>query len=147
MKVEIPADNEGYALLQCSLCGDYFKITPHDYEDDGILELCCPNCGLISDGYFTEDVVELAMAIANNYAMDMIYQEMKKWERKFKGGLVTFKAGKKPKEKYESTIRATIEALTVHKYQCCDRSIKIKPLLKIAGSYCPFCRVKEFGIE
>lgn len=144
MTIEIPSDDDGFALLQCPLCGEYFKITPGDYEDDSVLELRCPNCGLISDNYFTEDVLELAMAKTQNYAIDLIYNEMEKWERQFKSGIVTFKAGKKPKEEYESPIHATIEALTIHQYQCCGRKAKIKPILQIVGSYCPFCGVKEF---
>ena len=147
MAIEIPSDNDGFALLQCSLCGEYFKITPSDYEDDTVLELCCPNCCLICEDYFTEDVIDLAMAKTQNYAMDLIHNEMKKWEQQFKGGCVTFKAGNKPKEEYESPIYVTIEALTIHQYRCCGRKVKIKPMLQIIGSYCPFCGVKEFETE
>ena len=35
----MPADNDGYVLLQCPNCGTYFKATPSDIEDDGVLEL------------------------------------------------------------------------------------------------------------
>jgi uncharacterized C2H2 Zn-finger protein len=144
MRIGIPTDNDGYVLLQCPLCGEYFKITPINYEDDGVLEIRCPNCGLISDDYFTEDVIELAAKKAKNYAMDLFHKEMKKWERQFKDDRITFKAGKKPKVEYESQIQTTIEAMTSHQYRCCGRSAKIKLLLQIIGSYCPFCGVKEF---
>ena len=147
MNIEIPADDDGYSLLQCPLCGEYFKLAPNDYIDDGVLELYCPNCGLVSDNYLTEDVIKLAMTMAKNYAMDLIYEKMKVWERQFKGGNITFKAGKKPRDEYESPIQATIEAMIVHRYQCCGLSIKIKPLLKMTGSYCPYCGVKEFDTE
>jgi uncharacterized C2H2 Zn-finger protein len=70
MTIEIPADNDGFVLLQCALCGEIFKVKPCDFEDD-----------------------------------------------------------------------------TVHQYRCCNREVKIKPLLKIAGSYCPFCGVKEFETQ
>lgn len=147
MKIEIPADNDGYVLLQCSFCGELFKITASDCEDDSVLELRCPACALVSDNYLTDDVVELAMTMVSNYAMDLIHNEMKKWERQFKGGAVTFKAGKKPKEEYETPIRATIDAMVEQEYRCCKKSIKIKPLLNITGSYCPFCGVKDFETE
>ena len=75
MKIEIPADYEGYILLQCPLCGEYFKLKPNDYNDDRFLELYCPNCGLVSDNYLTEDVIELAMTKAQNYAKNYIYKE------------------------------------------------------------------------
>jgi hypothetical protein len=147
MQITIPADNDGFVLMQCHFCGEYFKVTPSDYEDDNVLELHCPGCGLISDNYFTEDAIDLAMTMAKNYAMNMIHDEMKKWERQFKSKSVTFKAGKKPTPESENPIRATIEALTKTHFPCCKRYAKIKPLLKISGCYCPFCGVKHFGIE
>ncbi|MDR1409625.1 MAG: TFIIB-type zinc ribbon-containing protein [Oscillospiraceae bacterium] len=147
MQVSIPADNDGFVLLQCPLCSEYFKITPQDYEDDGILELRCPGCGLTSENYFTEDVIDLAMTMTKNYAMYMIHDEMKKLERKFKSKSVSFTAGKKPVPESESPIRAIIEALTKTHFPCCKRYAKIKPLSKISGYYCPFCGVKHFGIE
>ena len=78
MEISIPADNDGYILLQCPNCGTFFKATPSDIEDDGVLELFCPSCGLVGEDYITEDVLELAMAMAQNKAMDMIHEEFKK---------------------------------------------------------------------
>jgi len=147
MKIEIPTDNDGFVLLQCTLCGEYFKVTPSDYEDDGVLEIYCPSCGLVSENYITEDVIELAMTMAHNVAMDLVYNEMKKLERKFKGGAISFKAGKKPKPEQENPIRATIEALTITHFRCCNKKVKIKPMLRISGCYCPFCGVKSFEVE
>ena len=147
MKIEIPADNDGFALLQCSLCGELFKVKPSDYEDDGVLEIHCPACGLSGENFFTEEVIELALAMAQNYAHDLIYSQMKKWEKQLSNGIMTFKAGKKPKPEYESPIHATIDALTITRFRCCGYDTKIKPLLKICGSYCPFCGVKEFELE
>lgn len=147
MKIEIPTDNDGFLLLQCPLCGEYFKITPSDYEDDGVLEIFCPNCGLVDENYLTEDVVKLAMVMTHNVGIDLVYDEMKKWERKFNGGLVSFKVGKKPAHEYENPIHATIEALMITHFRCCEKSAKIKPVLKISGCYCPFCGVKDFEVE
>jgi uncharacterized C2H2 Zn-finger protein len=146
-QISIPADNDGYCLLQCPTCGEYFKVKPDDYKDDGVLELRCPACGLVGDNYITEDVLELAMAIVQNYATDLIFNEFKKMERKFKGGSVKVKAGKKPKPEPESPIRAGIEALAITNFACCKRSAKIKPLLQITGCYCPFCGVKNYEVE
>ena len=147
MEISIPADNDGYVLFQCPMCGDYFKIKPIDYEDDGVLDLHCPNCGLCGEDYFTDDVIELAHAMATNVAMDLIYNEMKKLERKSKGGMVTFKAGNKPTPEPETPVRAGVEALATTSFYCCKRYAKIKPLLRITGCYCPFCGVKEYEIE
>jgi len=147
MHITVPADNDGYVLLQCPNCGEYFKIKPNDYQDDGVLEIFCPACGLAGDNYMTEDVLELAQAMVKNYATNLIYNEMKKFERQFNHGGVSFKAGKKPAHETETPVRAGIEALEITAFPCCHRSSKIKPLLKITGCYCPFCGVKEYETE
>jgi len=147
MRIAIPADNDGYVLLKCPECGDYFKITPADYEDDGVLSVCCPSCGLSSSNYITEDVLELTMAVARNMAIDLVYDELKKWEKQFSKGFMTSTAEKKPKLEPENPIRCGIEALVITHFRCCNRSAKIKPLLRLTGCYCPFCGVKEFEIE
>ena len=69
------------SFLQCEQCGTYFKATPSDLEDDGVLHIFCPSCGLISENYVTEDVLELAMKMVTNAVNDMIYNEFKKMER------------------------------------------------------------------
>lgn len=147
MEISVPADVDGYVLLKCSHCGTYFKATPSDLKDDGILEITCPSCGLTSDNYFTEDVLELAYSMVKNKVNDLIYDEFKKMERKFNKGLVTFKAGKKPTHEPENPIKSGIEALQITNFPCCNRSAKIKPLLKMSGCYCPFCGVKNYEIE
>lgn len=81
MTISIPTDDEGYVLLQCEHCGIYFKVTPTDLKDDGVLHIFCPSCGLISENYVTEDVLELAMKMVANAVNDMIYNEFKKMER------------------------------------------------------------------
>jgi hypothetical protein len=92
-------------------------------------------------------VLELALTMGKNKAMDMIYDEFKKMERKFKKGPVTFKAGKRPKQEPENPIRSGIEALEITTFLCCNRTAKVKPILKIAGCYCPFCGVKNYEVE
>ena len=34
MEISIPTDQEGYVLLKCSICGEFFKLTPEDMMDD-----------------------------------------------------------------------------------------------------------------
>lgn len=147
MKISIPPDNDGYVLLKCPYCGTYFKAMPHDIEDDGVLELFCPSCGLAAESFITEDVIELALAMVRNKAMDIIYQKCKEMERHFDNGFVTFKAGKPPESEPENPIHASIEALEIVSFPCCKRTAKIKPLLKMTGCYCPFCGVKNYEVE
>ena len=147
MSIDIPTDNDGYVLLQCSLCHEYFKVTPTDYQDEGFLWLCCPNCGLIAENYLTEDVIELALDIAQNLVNGVIHANLKKLERQIGGDSVTFKVGKKPQLVHENPIYASIEALNIRSYRCCGRTAKIKPILQMTGSSCPFCGVKSFETE
>lgn len=147
MTIPIPTDDDGYVLLECPVCGTYFKVTPDDLQDDGVLEVFCPSCGLVSDSYLTEDVLELAITMAQNIAMDMIHNEFKKMEHQFRRGPVTVKAGKKPKHELENPIHSGIEALEIASFPCCLRTAKVKPLLKMTGCYCPFCGVKNYEVE
>ena len=144
-EISIPADNDGFILMQCQLCGEFFKLTPDDIEAEDVLEIWCPSCGLKSEKYLTEDVVELAMKMAENSAMNLIFKEMKKLERNFQGRDLSFKVGKKPNPKSEDPIIAGIEILENHNYECCKRQAKIKPIVKMVGSYCPFCGVNYDG--
>jgi hypothetical protein len=146
-EISIPCDDDGYILLQCEHCGTFFKISTDDMRDDRLLELYCPCCGLISDCYLTGDAIELAQAIVQNYALDMIYDAFKDLEKSTRKGIVQFKAGKKPKHVDENPIRSGIDALEISRFECCRRSAKIKPLLKMTGCYCPFCGVKNYEVK
>ena len=116
-EVSIPADDQGFVLMQCPLCGEFFKIKPEDYHAEDVIEIWCPSCGLKAENYFTDDVIELALKKTKNYANDLIYNEMKKWEKKFKGSFISFKAGKKPQHEEEYPIKYGIEALEAFKNQ------------------------------
>ena len=58
-EISIPADNDGYSLLQCQLCGEFFKLIPGEVEEDDVIQLWCPCCGLVNENLFTDEVVEL----------------------------------------------------------------------------------------
>ena len=146
-QISIPSDNDGYILLRCEHCGTFFKVPASDIEDDRLLNIYCPSCGLISEHYLTPEVIELAEAIIQNYAMDVLYDTFKDLERKTRHGFVQVKAGKKPKHVRENPIKTGIEALEITGFRCCHRSAKVKPLLRITGCYCPFCGVKEYEVE
>ena len=145
--ISIPPDDDGYILLHCEHCGEYFKVTANDIEDDRVLNVYCPACGLESDSYITEDVIELAEARATNYAQNLIYDELKKLEKQTRGSLLQFKIKSKPEYLYENPVRSGIEALQIVSFPCCHRRAKIKPLLKMSGCCCPFCGVKIYDFE
>ena len=146
-EIVIPTDNDGFALLQCNLCGEFFKLKPSDVQSDEALNIWCPVCGFISEGYFTQDVINLALKMATNIANDLLFDSLKDMQKNFNSGFISMKISKKSDREIESPIVSSIEVLEIQKYKCCKKQAKIKPLVKIFGSYCPYCGVKYDEFE
>lgn len=138
IEVSIPTDDDGFVLLKCPKCGEEFKLIPSDVECDEVKDIYCPLCGLISDNYITDDIIELAQAKAVNQLLGGFYDEMKKLERQTKNSMVQFKAGKFEKEE-EIPIKSTIDPMEMVDFDCCNKTAKIGHLLHYSGCYCPFC--------
>jgi Zn finger protein HypA/HybF involved in hydrogenase expression len=147
IEIPLPSDVDGFILLQCQFCGEFFKITPDDFQDDRILKLRCPACGLSNDSFITEDAIELAGTKANNIAKHMLNKELSKIENKFKGSFLSIKIEKKYELQPENPLRTVIDNLETALFRCCQRKAKIKLILKISGCYCPFCGVKNYELE
>ena len=111
-EISIPTDKDGYVLLQCPNCGTFFKMTPEDFQSDGILAIHCPSCGLEGGNYFTQDVLDLALAKAKNWAQKYINDELKKIEKKA-DGMVSISVESKLEKEYESPIVSTIDAMEI----------------------------------
>ena len=94
-----------------------------------------------------KDVIDLALKIATNIANDLLFDSLKDMQKNFKGGFISMKISKKPDKEIESPIVSGIEALEIQKYKCCKKQAKIKPLVKMFGSYCPYCGVKYDEFE
>ncbi len=146
-KIKIPTDDDGFVLLKCSHCGTFFKLTPYDIEDDGVLSLFCPCCGLTSENFITDDVSELAYAILSNFAVNSIFDNFDEKVRTNRNNSIKFKVGKRPNPINERLINSGIHALNITTFQCCDRNAKVKPLLIMTGCYCPFCGVRSFETQ
>lgn len=138
VNVPVPTDVNGFVLLQCPKCGEYFKLSPIDMQSENVLNIYCPLCGLISDNYWTDDVIELAQVKVLNHVIDDFYNEMKKLERKSRNSIVKIKA-KKPKEVEEISIKSTVDSMEIINFECCHRQAKIRHLLNYCGCYCPYC--------
>lgn len=147
LEISIPSDNEGYILLQCEHCGTFFKVVTDDLQDERLLNIFCPCCGLVSECYFTDEVINLANAMVENFVKDEIFMMIKKFEKKSRNNLIQTKAGKRPAHVDEVPIQTGIDALGITEFKCCKKFAKIKLLLKITGCYCPFCGVKVYEIE
>lgn len=147
IEISVPTDTDGYLLLQCPYCGQFFSAPPSDVESDTVLFLHCPACGLSGESFVTEDVMETALAIAKNKMLDSLHAEMVKMERRHNRGAVKFKAGPPPKHVHEEPIHAWINEMEIVTFPCCHLTGKIRPLLKMTGCYCIYCGVKCFEFE
>ncbi len=141
-EIEIPSDVDGFVLLQCPKCGEFFKLIPSEMEAEDVISIYCPFCGLVSEDYYTDDVITLANKIAKNIGTDLINDFLKDLETSFKNGPITFKSNTKIEKETETPIVSGIEAMVVQKYKCCKREAKIHPIVKISGSFCPYCGVR-----
>lgn len=101
---------------------------------------------MVSSSYLTDDVNDLVDTKVKNYVNDIIDDFINKIERTSNKNII-IKGTKKTKKEYEKPIRPIIDTLEIARFDCCNRSAKIKPLLKFTGCYCPFCGVKNDGIE
>ena len=83
-EISVKSDEDGFILLQCSLCGEFFKLLANDLNDEANINIWCPYCGLNGKKYFTEEVLDTGLKIAKNEVNDIIYQTFKDFERKTK---------------------------------------------------------------
>ena len=144
-EISIKSDSDGFILLQCSLCGEFFKLLASDLNDESTLNIWCPYCGLNGKKYYTDEVLDISMKIAKNEANNIIYNSLKELERKTKNNkFMTFKCGKEPEKEVITPIKPRIENLEIIKYECYNTRAKIKPVSIESGSYCPLCGGAKF---
>lgn len=146
IEISIPADEEGYISFECPYCKNRFKLEVNEFKDSSVTELYCPYCGLRDDinNFYNSDVIEKVEEIATNYAIDLINNMFKDFERSTRGNKnirVKTKNIKKVSEKnlYENVDEYEIVPLN----NCCNKAIKVPLLEKLIGVYCPYCGMGE----
>jgi Zn finger protein HypA/HybF involved in hydrogenase expression len=143
--IEIPSDADGFVLLQCPLCSEFFKITPEDFESDELLKLCCPNCGIQSDDFLTDEVLEVAQRVVENMARDLLEKKTKEiFSGMEKSGFKVSSSGSSPRNSVDP-IKPSIENLEITDFSCCKKQAKIRPILRLSSHYCPFCGGNYYG--
>lgn len=146
-EITVQADENGFLLLQCPNCHEYFKLKPQDYLTDDVIELWCPCCGLKAKSFFTDENTDIAFRKAKKQAGELIYYELTKREKMFKCQAITINVELVPPHEEEFPVKYGLESMEIHFYPCCNREIKIKPFYKQFGSYCPFCGVRYDDIK
>lgn len=142
--ITIPCDKEGFALLQCHICGNHFKLLGNQINENNIINIWCPYCGLNGKKYVPKEVIDIAIKIFENEFNEIIYNNFKKIKKETKNNLIKFKCNTKPILKEVSPIKKRIDKLELQNYKCCGSVAKIHPISKMCGSYCPVCGVIDY---
>lgn len=140
-QIDIPTDSDGYLSIQCPYCENKFKVLGNYFEKIDAIEIYCPICGLVNEinSFFTKEVIEKAMSIAQNYAEDLIYNMFKDIERKNRRNkFLKFKTGRKPSH-HEPELYETVQNLVNVNKVCCGSDIKVTLLDKWLVPYCIKC--------
>ena len=144
-EISIKSDEDGFILLQCSLCGEFFKLLASDLNDDSNINIWCPYCGLNGKKYYTQEVLDIGMKLAQNEMNKLLYQSFKEFERTTRNNkFMSFKCGKKPKDEVITPIKPRVENLEIKQFKCCKTKAKIRPISLENGCYCPLCGGADF---
>lgn len=144
-EIRIPCDDDGFILLRCPHCGELFKLTAEDMESNETLDIYCPSCGLSDSNFLTQDIIDLALAKASNYAMDAIAQQLQAFAKKNSSSLIRFEVKADREREPETPIRAAIEALRIATCHDCGREAKVSPALAMSTYTCPLCGIGQFN--
>ena len=146
MRIDLPADADGYVELECPHCGARFGLSSEDFESDEVVAVRCPACGVAADSFVPDEVIELAQDMLLNQIQGTIYDEFKRLEQKTKGKAVQFKAGRRPKKEYEGDLVSGFDPFLVAYCSDCGRGVKIPSLLVMSSFVCPCCGKGQFAV-
>lgn len=143
-KIHVPSDDEGFVPLLCSFCSGSFKLSTEDFQSDDVIYIFCPYCGLQNEenDLLTDEVLEQAHIIAQNYMNSIINEFVDGLEKSFRGNRhISFKHGKKLGMEDDKVLFERKE-MEIVQPTCCKKPVKTNPLEASFGIYCPFCGVK-----
>ena len=113
-QIAIKSDEDGFILLQCSLCGEFFKLLASDLNEDSNMNIWCPYCGLNGKKYYTQEVLDIGLKISQNEINRILYQSFKDFESSTRNNkLMTFKCNKKHQDEGIIPIKPRIENLEI----------------------------------
>lgn len=144
IKLSIPADSDGYVNFQCPYCDNTFKLHAGECQEDDIMELFCPLCGLVDEpsAFLNDEIVQLAMDKVTNMVVDKINDFSNNLERLFRGNsIIKVKTAKMDKKGEKEVFEVDSEEVIVE-LPCCNRHLKVKFSTKESGVICPYCGVR-----
>lgn len=144
-QISIPTDLDGFLSLECPFCEGRFKLSASEVQEDDVVLIHCPICGLSDEpnSFLTSEVVEAANIMLQNLAYDVVNDAMKGWERRSRGNKsMTFKAGRPIRHEPEAVLIED-DSLKLHVFECCDRSAKVSVMDAALILKCPYCGVAQ----
>lgn len=141
VQIEVPLDEDGFMELQCPFCQESFKLVADEMQSDDVVGIFCPNCGLTTDvqEFLTSEVLENLQIKANNIAVEMLNDGLRKMEKESKGLLKVQEKLTLEPEKPLYVKNNDFESTT---FSCCGKSAKVSYGKGIIGVYCPYCGTK-----
>ena len=142
----IQGDNEGYVTFTCPYCDSDFKLQAGEFQnkEEPFTELFCPYCGLSKETvrFYSEDVMEKARELAENYMIEELNKALGKMKRSINRSKGIIKMTYKPLKKVH--VRELKEKDTQEtEFQCgpCERHVKVLYCAGASKIFCPYCGV------
>ena len=143
IKLEIQGDSEGYVTFECPFCESEFKLKVSEYQnnEEDILELHCPYCGLIADTnqFYTKEVIEEAKARVYNEVVGQLNKSFVGMAKSMnKNKLVNMKV--KPLKKLVSKELKELDTVEeVFECPSCKKHEKILYCAGVSKAFCAYC--------
>ena len=133
--------SDGFVSFDCPYCCQRFKLTTDEVQDDAVINLYCPICGLSNEKvkFISREAMAAAQVMAENLARQAINSAVKDFGRGFGNSKhVKFEPGKPLKMEPEKVLfeDSNLEAVEI---KCCRKNVRIRLIEKIVGAYCPYC--------
>lgn len=137
--IKIPLDVDGYWSMQCPRCKGKFKAYSNQFNEAYVTDLFCPLCGLSSnkDHFLPQEVIDHALTLVQNKAMNHLYKSMKKMSRRMRKSLIQIDV-KKPKEEELNMLKENDDLHEVI-FHCCNVKLKVNFIDAMTILYCPVC--------
>lgn len=142
LEFSIPIDDDGYAEYQCPFCEEKFRLMYSEFNDESIIEMHCPSCGLsdVPEKFLTNEMVEHINAKLQNMLIENVNRSFSKLNFKSKNMQVTTKKISKVSEK---SVFLKDTNFDVIEFRCCSKKVKVLSVFGNTKCYCPYCGARQ----
>lgn len=144
-KISIPCDDDGFLTLRCPACREHFKLGSDDFQDDSVVDIFCPYCGLSesTNDFLTQDIMEAATREAENQAMAFLEKELGKMTKDLNRSKFIKADLKGNFKKNAPKVLFEENNMKIINFECCHKKVKILDTIPHSIFYCSFCGVNK----